>query len=98
MLKFASHEFHVRLDMPEKDLIAFAKVIKAVTAVRRFHKPVFGALSVAGKPYLALHAGIWQGVPFGNPEIKLSLLPDQIHKRFFLYIPQEIFGVNKMIA
>ena len=84
--------------MREKVLVAGAKVIEPVFAVRRSQNAVLRAPAIAHSKHLAGFAVAGQTIELGLPERPLARAFQQIGQRGFHYIPRAVARVCKVVT
>src|SRR5947207_14453781 len=92
------HEFHVGRDMMKEFLVGRAEIIESGLAVRRGHKAMFGAFSIARKANIAIAAESRQRIALGPAKGQLLFHSRQRSHSVLHDVAELVFRINVMIT
>lgn len=98
VFQFISHEIHVRSHVLEIPVVSGAQIVQARFSVSRYRKPVFRALSVAGKEIFAHTALRRQFLKFVIAEFLLSVAVHHFYQGVGSDIAKFVLRENEMVA
>src|ERR1700722_14970611 len=98
LAKQAGHGLHRRTDVFEELLVAGTQVIEPRLAIRGSDEAVAGTLAVTGEAHFTLPAIFGQAVQLVQPERALLLRANQLRHGRPQDVPQQIAGLDVVIA